>query len=244
MDSLRKWASSDGSGEEGKIDWAKYRNGFCWVDSSSKENFAGYKMPFAMVVDGSPKAVWKGVTAAMTALLGGRGGVNLPDSDRQTVYNFLKSYYKKFDKEVPDFKTVWEILNYVLDLNDTATSILEQMVIDNKLLEEFTTGKVGAVLNRKNKDRLKTAAQNINDVLADAESQQESQSTSGVADPADPAQRSQASTGEDVYDQILNPQKADPPPVKPAKEESGLSAEETAGLISVLNILKQNLISR
>lgn len=50
-------------------------------------------------------AVWKGVAAAMGALLGARGGVSIPDADRQGVYGHLAKHYKQFDKEVPEFKT-------------------------------------------------------------------------------------------------------------------------------------------
>ena len=54
----------------------------------------------------SHKVVFKGVVAAMAALLGARGGVNIPESDRKGVYNHLAKHYKEFDKEAPAFKTV------------------------------------------------------------------------------------------------------------------------------------------
>lgn len=101
---LAKWASSDGSGDKDTIDWGKYRKGFFWYDSSDAESFGSYKLPFAYVMDGQPKAVWNGVAASMGALLGARGGVDIPDADRKPVYNHIVRYYKKFEKEPPEFK--------------------------------------------------------------------------------------------------------------------------------------------
>lgn len=56
--------------------------------------------------DGTGKAVWKGVQAAMAALMGARGGVNLPEGDRQDVYDHLAKHYDQFSQEPPAFKFV------------------------------------------------------------------------------------------------------------------------------------------
>jgi hypothetical protein len=40
----------------------------------------------------------------MGALLGARGGVQIPEGDRRGVYNHLSKHYADFDKEAPDFK--------------------------------------------------------------------------------------------------------------------------------------------
>lgn len=101
---VAKWASSDGSGSKDKINWAKYRRAFFWHDAEDAENFRAYKLPFADVISGELRAVWRGVSASMAALLGGRGGVDIPQADRRAVYNHIAKYYKKFDKEAPDFR--------------------------------------------------------------------------------------------------------------------------------------------
>lgn len=99
---LAKWASSDGSGDKDKIDWSKYRKGFAWYDAENPENIGSYKLPHHDVIDGELVVVWRGVSAAMGALLGARGGVAIPESDFDSTYNHLAKHYKQFDKEPPE----------------------------------------------------------------------------------------------------------------------------------------------
>jgi len=102
---VREWA---GGPDKENIDWARYRKRFAWYDPDNAEDFGGYKLPIADVIDGELRAVWRGVAAAMGALLGSRGGVDIPEGDRKGVYNHLARYYAKFDKEVPEFKSKGE----------------------------------------------------------------------------------------------------------------------------------------
>ena len=118
--SIRKWASSDGSGDKDKINWSKYRQGFAWYDPEHADDFGGYKLPHHEVIDGELCVVWRGVAAAMAALMGARGGVNIPDKDRRGVYNHLAKHYKQFDKQPPSFEAVEAIrkaneINKIID---------------------------------------------------------------------------------------------------------------------------------
>lgn len=89
--------------EDGSIDFGKYKKGFVFQDASADPNTKGaYKLPFAKASEGSLKAVWGGVKAAMGAVLGARGGAQLGDA-KKACYNFLRSYYNAFDKPCPDF---------------------------------------------------------------------------------------------------------------------------------------------
>ncbi len=101
---LSKWASSDGSGEKETIDWAKFREGFAWYDPENADNFYAYKLPHHDIVDGRFCVVWRGVVAAMAALKGARGGVDIPEADRRAVYNHLKAHYEEFNREAPEFE--------------------------------------------------------------------------------------------------------------------------------------------
>lgn len=105
---LAKWASSDGSGDKDTIDWAKFRLGFAWYDAEAAENFTSYKLPHHTIRDGELTAVWRGVTAAMAALNGARGGVDLPDEDRQAVYAHLARHYKDAGAEPPELRDYTE----------------------------------------------------------------------------------------------------------------------------------------
>lgn len=98
---IRKWASSDGSGDKEKMDWPKYREGFGWYDSEAEDNTGSYKLPHHDIVDGKLVTVWKGVAAAMGALFGARGGVGVPANDKKAIYNHLTNHYKQFEKEAP-----------------------------------------------------------------------------------------------------------------------------------------------
>lgn len=106
---LAKWASSDGSGDKDKINWGKYRKAFTWFDESAPESFGSYKLPHHDVVEGELKTVWRGVTAAMAALLGARGGANIPEEERKAVYNHLAKHYRQFEEEAPEFKNYSDI---------------------------------------------------------------------------------------------------------------------------------------
>lgn len=77
-----------------------------WYDAESGDNKGAYKLPHHRASD--KKCVWRGVTAAMGAVLGARGGVAIPDADKKGVYNHLAKHYKQFDKEPPEFKKSME----------------------------------------------------------------------------------------------------------------------------------------
>ena len=89
-------------------DWKRYKKAHAWFDPEKRDTKAGYKLPFAAIVDGQLKVVWRGVAAAMGALLGARGGVNIPADEKEGVYNLLVRYYKRFDKPAPEFKEMSE----------------------------------------------------------------------------------------------------------------------------------------
>lgn len=102
VDRMRRWASSDGSGDKDTMDWPKYRRGFTWYDAEAPDNFGSYKLPHHDVDDGRLVAVWRGVAAAMAVVHGGRGGPDIPDEDLRPAHNHLARHYRQFDREPPE----------------------------------------------------------------------------------------------------------------------------------------------
>jgi len=74
-----------------------------WVDSENADVKGGYKLPHHWP-DGEYTLNWAGTAAAMGALLGARGGVDIPEEDRRGVYEHLARHYREFDKEPPEFE--------------------------------------------------------------------------------------------------------------------------------------------
>jgi HK97 family phage prohead protease len=80
---------------------SKYRQGFVWFDQTAPDQFGSYKLPIADVIDGRLTAVPRGIFAAAAALLGARGGVDIPEGDRPTVIRHIERYYAKMGIDSP-----------------------------------------------------------------------------------------------------------------------------------------------
>lgn len=98
---LRRWASSDDSGDPEAIDWTKFARGFAYFDSENRETVGAYSLPHHEIRDGELVAIWRGVTAAMGALLGARGATSIPEDERAAVHAHLARHYRDNDREAP-----------------------------------------------------------------------------------------------------------------------------------------------
>ncbi|MBE8539431.1 HK97 family phage prohead protease [Geoglobus acetivorans] len=79
---------------------------FAWSPKNPPEKFTDLKLPHH-----DPKThavVWRGVVAAMAALMGARGGIDIPSEDRKKVYDHLAAHYKEFGNEPPEFRFLEE----------------------------------------------------------------------------------------------------------------------------------------
>jgi len=92
---VRTWAGAEDGPNE------KYRDAHVWYDADAKESFTAYKLLVADVVDGRLKAVPRGVMAAGNVMEGARGGVDLPEKDRDRVRSHLAKYYEKLGDKAP-----------------------------------------------------------------------------------------------------------------------------------------------
>lgn len=92
---VRKWA---GAGEGPN---QKYRSAHVWYDRDAKDNFTGYKLLIADVVDGQLTAMPRGIMAAGAIMQGSRGGIDLPARDIARVKGHLAKYYRKMGETPP-----------------------------------------------------------------------------------------------------------------------------------------------
>lgn len=92
---VRTWADAADEPNE------KYRDAHVWYDQQKKDNFTGYKLLIADVVDGRLHAVPRGVMAAGAIMQGSRGGVDLPEKDIERVKSHLAKYYAKMGDTAP-----------------------------------------------------------------------------------------------------------------------------------------------
>jgi hypothetical protein len=88
--------------------WDLFANAHAWYDPTEDEagndpphEKGAYKLPHHELVDGRLRVVWRGVAAAMQVLAGARGGVDIPRSDRKSVYRHLQGHYHEFNEDVP-----------------------------------------------------------------------------------------------------------------------------------------------
>jgi hypothetical protein len=92
---VRKWADAqDGPN-------AKYRKAHLWYDAEKKDEFTGYKLLVADVIDGELTVVPRAIIAAAGIVDGARGGINVPEADLPKLRRHLGRYYAKMDEEPP-----------------------------------------------------------------------------------------------------------------------------------------------
>jgi len=90
-------------------DWKRYESVHVYMDPEKAETREGYKLPIAKVIEGRIHAVFAAVVAAVGALNGARGGVDIPAGERQAAYEHLVKYYEKAGKEAPALLSMDEI---------------------------------------------------------------------------------------------------------------------------------------
>tara|TARA_Y100001938_G_scaffold142086_1_gene212794 strand:- start:1912 stop:3279 length:1368 start_codon:yes stop_codon:yes gene_type:complete len=100
---LQDWAA-----EGDAVDFERYELGFAYFDEEAMGTFAAYKLPHHDVVDGKLVTSRRGVFAAMAALMGARGGVDLPDSERKEVYDHLAGHYEQMGETPPEYRSADE----------------------------------------------------------------------------------------------------------------------------------------
>jgi len=103
---VKKWASSDGSGDPDKIDYSKLARAYFWQDTAGDggPKIGDFKLPFADIIGGKLTAVWRGVTSGAQRLSATQG------IDKAAVQAKMAAYYSKAAKAYGDtsIKPPWE----------------------------------------------------------------------------------------------------------------------------------------
>lgn len=169
-------AEWDAGAEVKKADVDDLKIMCAWYNEAEPDLKTSYKLPYRR--QGNKNLVWRGVAAAMAALLGARGGVRIPSEDRKGVYNVLSKAYKAFDKEPPGFREYQE--NELRSMFDEVwhEELLDLVTHDMNSNEEDIAIKSGRVLSEKNRGLVKRAVEALQALLeaSDRESEDEKRS--------------------------------------------------------------------
>jgi len=192
---VRKWASSDGSGEKEKMDWAKYSKAFFWYDPDDDESFGGFKLPFADITDGKLWAVPRGIFAVAGVLQGARGGVDISEVDQDHIKDVVDRYYEKMRETFDDDSIIvpWAKRAGGLSMKhegDLVLASLDAYTERVALLAELRL-KEGRALSAANRKRLESMVESvasvttdIGTILATTKPQEQSKPVNALADHA------------------------------------------------------------
>jgi hypothetical protein len=93
---VREWAGAEDEPN------AKYAKAFFYKDPDKADQWGGYKLGFADVIDDELKAVPRGIFAVAGVLNGARGGADIPDEDVEKIKKRVETWYAKMAKEFDD----------------------------------------------------------------------------------------------------------------------------------------------
>lgn len=92
------------------LNFSRYRRAFLWYDQENPELLGSYKLQIADWIDGRLFAVPRAIFSVAQALSGARGGINIPEADKERVRAQIERYYAKMSDEFDDdsIKITWE----------------------------------------------------------------------------------------------------------------------------------------
>ena len=151
----------NGPGEIAKAEVDDLKKMCAWCDSENADVKGSYKLPHHEKE--GYKTVWNGVRAAMGAIMGARGGVNIPEGDKKSVHAHLAKHYVEFGKEAPDFGksyTAEEMKSFFGEENEVTVEELKSIEDRIKALEGHTV-KAGAKFSATTKADLAKIVEGI-----------------------------------------------------------------------------------
>lgn len=95
-----------------------YRKYFMYFDGQSPELFGSYKLLYADIINNEPHIVPRAVFAIAGILEGARGGVNIPDADKNRIKPVINQLYKRMADEFEDDSIVSPLTKSFESLKD------------------------------------------------------------------------------------------------------------------------------
>ncbi len=124
-------------GDSDDPDWDSYMRAHLYYNPENLEVKASYKLPIAYMMDGELHVVLHAVQAAMAALNGARGGVDIPADDKKAIYEHVSAYYSKFGKEAPPLK-----LSQNVDTEFDNSNKIDNSINANNTGDEMTEDQI------------------------------------------------------------------------------------------------------
>lgn len=165
---------------------AQYKKAFLWYDETKSDLFGSYKLPFADIVDGQLKAVYRGLSAAKGRL----NQTDIPASDKAKVEAVLRKYYNKASKEYNDPSISYDnkleetnmsdkekklsLLDAINNIAKTFLGIEDKVEPENSIQEETVEGsEIIAETQEESLEVQDEQTQNVEDVAEETEVQNE-----------------------------------------------------------------------
>lgn len=153
----------DGPAEVAAADVDDLKVMCAWVDSENADKKGAYKLAHHKA-GGQHAVVWKGVSAAGNAVMGARGGVDIPEGDVAGVKAHLARHYREFDKTPPWETEEGRAFEAIakLDIPQTIKEDIGRVLLPGL----FDGAKSGRVLSKANEERIRQAAALLEEVLS------------------------------------------------------------------------------
>ena len=168
---VRKWASSDNSGDSETIDWEKYKRAFLWYDPDDDSSFQGFKLPYADITEQKLYAVPRAIFAVAAVLQGARGGVEISPQDQDHVKDVVDRWYStmrdKFDDDT--IQPPWTKSHDGLSMKHEGDLLLTSIDTFTDRVHQLTELRVkqGRTLSAANRKRLTSLVDSMGSVITD-----------------------------------------------------------------------------
>jgi len=129
-----------------------------YFDGQSPELFGSYKLLYADIIDNEPHIVPRAVFAIAGILEGARGGVNIPDADKNRIKPVINQIYKRMADEFEDDSIISPITKSFESLKDIEQTLKAYGFSNNEAktliskVKEFSSKRDASEDNQRDAD--------------------------------------------------------------------------------------------